>query len=305
VLRAGNVVCTTKGVFRFLVSLNAQGANCVLKKHSALRVLPQPGVTLRFIAGTTACGTSGTPPQPKTFMARMQTEIIVEDPVFEVEVRQRKTIVTVLSGSALVSGKSGTSKAVVLGPAQQTIVAVGGDPAQPTGIHLTSTQQADQNNVGRNQTPPDFSRPNPDASPNLNRIFQQQSLHVGFDEQAATDSGTTQFVRSYLDFLATSWKLSLDLQTIPSGSALTALANNKLDLVVAPTVAFGFDSLPLFADSNNKRWIGFLNTDPTYASALRTFVVSTINDGEYGSLYKSAFGRAPSYDAVRQILFAH
>src|SRR5262249_30268313 len=128
-------------------------------------------------------------------------------------------------------------------------------------------------------------------------------ISVGFDEQAALDAGTSPFVRSYLEFLAKSWGVHLNFESVPSGAALNALANGKIDLVVASTAALGFDNVSFFDDSSKKTWSFFVNPDKGYEEALRRFLVSTVNGGEYASFYRDAFGRPPSYDSLRPVLF--
>jgi hypothetical protein len=300
-LFSGNVVCTNYGLFRFDIRVGSQRASCKQRRRSSLRVHPQSNVILRFFFGGFTCGTDGS--KPKTFKGPGKTVIISEDPVFSLSIDRKKTVVRMLAGSALVIGKSGIKKAVVVGPAQQTTVRAGTDPTKPTVINLSPREQADKAQLGP-QTPPDFGRPDSTGSPNLTRIYRSNVLHIGLDQQSATDKATPVFVRTYLGFLADSWKLRLNLTSVAVGPALNALANGKLDLVVALSQpVFGLDELPLFWDSSKKTWSVFLNQDKVYTDGFRRFLITTVNSGKYATFYQGAFDRPPSYDPLRTVLF--
>ena len=300
-LLSGNVVCTGKASFDFDIHVGSQHAGCKEQHRSSLRIHPSSTVLLRFFFGRFVCGTYGT--KSKSFKGPGKVMIIAEDPVFSVSIDRQKTVVRVLAGSVLVIGKGGSPDGVVVGPAQQAIVRAGKRPAAATTIKLSPAEVAESVKFGRHEPPPDFSRPDPTGSPNLTRIFGRNRLSVAFDQASTIDAGTPVFVRTYLDFLAASWKVQLNLQFVPAGPALVSLANNRLDLVVASTTAFGFDVLPLLWDSSKKTWSVFVNQDKVYSEALRRFIVSTVYSRRYASFYRKAFGAPPSYEPLRPVLF--
>jgi hypothetical protein len=302
-LSSGNVVCTDSVVFSLNIVVNRQQAACDIRPRGSLRIHPQPEIVLRFFFGTTTCWTGGHKKNgdpDKTFQGPDKTMIISEDPIFSVAVAKRQTVIRVIHGSVLVVGKSGTGSAVVLGPLQQSFVARRGDPTPATAFVPTSQERAYKSKFAAKQKPPDFSKPSSFGSPNLERVFGQGTLNVGFDDNTVVDSGTPTFVQSSFGFLAKSWNLRLNLTR---GATLNELAKGKFDLVVSSSVGFGFDSLQLFEDSNKKIWTILINQDSTYDHALRHFVVSTVDGGQYDSMYRAAFARPPSYEPLREVLF--
>jgi hypothetical protein len=215
-----------------------------------------------------------------------KVRIVTDDPVFVVVVSKYKATVKVVSGSVLVSGQGGASKAVVVGPQQQVAVRRGRDPDAVVPIELTPNELADSGKLKEKPPNADFSRPDPAGSPTLQRIFQRGALSVGLDTMTRLGPATSGFSDAFWRFLANSWKLSftgLTFVTGPSGDK--ALASGTLDAVVTPSpTAFDFDHVPFFADAQRATWYLEIPVDKSYRSALSRFLVTAVITGRYASI---------------------
>lgn len=116
-----------------------------------LKLSPQPTSPPTWKGGESSCSKNGkTHFDPTTSTARLQ----MTDPVFDIVVTGKKTVVKVTRGVVIVSARSASSKqAVVVGRNQRTTVTAG-TPAQPTAIGtLTPQEKASQAFVSANLPP--------------------------------------------------------------------------------------------------------------------------------------------------------
>jgi hypothetical protein len=300
-LFSGNVACTGAGGFAFKIYVAHRHASCTQDPASSVVIHPRASL-LHFVFGHFLCETHGS--KMKRFYGGEWAEIIARDPIFDVSIGGKKVVIRVATGSLLVSGASGPAHAVVVGPGQATHVSGKTDPVEPTEIKLTDRERAAVAKLGSQEPHPNYGAPDPKGSAALTRILANHSIAVGFDAKSA-DSGAPVFLRSYFDFLTTSWNVKWPgPQFVGSATALAEVAKGKLDVAVVPeTHAFGFDAVPLFSDSTGKTWSMYIAHDSVFAAALRRFLVSAVNAGKYYTLYLDAFHVAPSYDALRPVLF--
>jgi hypothetical protein len=299
-----SIICSSHVAFAFHVNFDNQNVKCTQKHHGSMRIRPNHKFLLDFISGNFVCGAGGNP--PKRFEGggpEGRVDIIAQDPVFEIFGSRAKTVVRVLEGSELVSRAKGEGAPVVVGLGQQTTVSAGSAALTVQPVQLSTKEQALAKKFAKVAPPPDFSPPDPSGSPNLTRIFDQKQLNVAFDPNASTDNGTAPFVQQYLQFLASSWGVGLNVEPLSAGSGLKAMSAGRVDLVVASTSAPNFDAVPLFADAEQNTWSMFINVDPVYLDALQHFIVATVNGGQYDGLYGDAFGARPSYAPLQPVLF--
>ncbi len=139
-LRAGNVVCVDDyGGVDLQVKIGSKTTRCQIRRRSAaVKVRPQPPIVLRFLNGSSYCGTKG------SGLARYgvgKTTLITQDPAFGLFVGRGGTAaLKVVSGRMTARGPNG--KAVVVSAKQQVAIPRSGNPGAPRPLRLTKEETA-------------------------------------------------------------------------------------------------------------------------------------------------------------------
>jgi Tol biopolymer transport system component len=172
-------------------------AFCFTRPHrgnGVVKVQPRANVLLDFRGGVSSCGT--TSQRQKTMLAGAHVTITARDPIFEVVVAGNRVVVKLRRGTAVVAGRSGRRRAVVLAlepkaakqVARQVIVPARGDPRPPTMVTLTPREQmgfkklAKPLPASRDRTPPVASilkmptDPSADRSPTFTLTSSEPSV---------------------------------------------------------------------------------------------------------------------------------
>jgi hypothetical protein len=141
-LYAGDVLKATEhGYVEFTIRVGAKVANCrTVPDDGVVVVRPSAAVFMDFRSGASFCGTPASPGE-KFMNVGPKAKLETSDPVFEVTVTPKTSVIKVRRGSAVVTKKGKREKAVVAGRNQQVVVAAGGDPLQPKPITLTRPEQ--------------------------------------------------------------------------------------------------------------------------------------------------------------------
>jgi Tol biopolymer transport system component len=147
-LYAGDTLRTdAHGLVRFTVRSGKSHIDCFTRfgggHPGSVKVQPKPDVTINFLGGGNYCKTPapGNDSGKWTLEAR-GAKLMFSDPVFEVVATKRRSTLKVRRGAIVLDGKTGARQAVVLGRNQQSAVASGKVPSEPTGIkQLTPSER--------------------------------------------------------------------------------------------------------------------------------------------------------------------
>jgi hypothetical protein len=301
--RRAAIRTTSSGQAR--VCLKKKGLVCTLL-GSTVNALPSPGIVMRFggvaPSFTTCTTTQGT--SPATFTSfRPRTKISAPDPLFAVDVRAKTMVVTVVFGTLKVRGRRGPT--VVVGPKEQTVVA-GGRASAPQPSRLTGRELKATNALIPLTPKPALKRP-AGNSPAMKQIVQR-GLVVGYEEDPK-DPKAGAFVKRFFALLARRWHVDVAVKDIGAADAPALLKSGAMDVWVALDASqFGIKPLFPFLEERRvgkvwKPWDAVLRRDPIFDPAFRDFLVGTLQNGAYATLYEELYGTSPPYRFFNSILF--
>ena len=305
VLFKDSILCT-KGHANVTFSVDKLlKSDCQMLETSSLKLYPsgespKGEVVLKFEQGRTYCGTEKK--TKKVFYKVGRTIVRTKDPLFAVVVAGRKSLIKVAKGVVTVKGSRG--RAVTVGAGQQTTVAATGTAQRPVPLVQTAEDKKSFAAVKANLPKPDFGRPDADGSAALKRIYSRGEIRVGFGSVFSADAGSQLFAQDFFDFLAKSWRLGFYYGADETPPLVESLRAQELDVVVATDAdgQKGLDTLPLFEDTNGKVWSLAVEHDPAFLEALRRFMRSAVNEGQYSAFYRAAFDREPSLKVIEPVL---
>jgi ribosomal protein L27 len=125
------VKATGHGIVQFNVHIGNKRAYCrTAPEDGWVQVSPNKGVLLKFIRGVSLCG--ALPTKGGKTMKLPGATITAQDPVFEVIVKKKQSVVKVRAGAIVVRAKGGKAQAVVVGAGWQTTLFRGRQPGEPT-----------------------------------------------------------------------------------------------------------------------------------------------------------------------------
>jgi Tol biopolymer transport system component len=146
-LYPGDALNTDKGgLVYFTLRSGKDHLDCYTKSGpaslGALTVAPKPNIPVNFRGGRNFCKTPTRGGQERWTPQARGARLVFRDPVFEVVVDKRRSLVKVRRGVVVVSGKTGLEHAVVIGRNQQAAVATNSLPSDPAAINgLTPSEQ--------------------------------------------------------------------------------------------------------------------------------------------------------------------
>jgi hypothetical protein len=137
------VVRTANGASAQLRLRPAKASCTILTQYpTQLTIVPRANVILHLARGELICQLApGKRDCTKIVQGGANGALSSCDPVFALIVRKGKTTVKVTRGYAVVSGRSGRGRAIVLAKGRQVVVPAGGDPGVPRPISLTSAER--------------------------------------------------------------------------------------------------------------------------------------------------------------------
>lgn len=290
--------------------LTTKKTECTTMLGSKVRVKPRRGVLVRFIKSYTTCSTNKNG-QSATFTTPQFTKVVIHDPVFAVDVRQGRTIVSVAQGVARVVGRTGPS--VDVGPHQYTTVPARGQAPLPKDGGPTSRRLRAMNDLVKQVPKPILGAPPPNASPAVSDVFRR-GLIVEYDGPAlSSDNNAAPFIRQYFGTLAERWKVGVKVNAAKSVAiARRELSDGFIDAFVSPSAAKAnvgarppWPFLQSTTASGAPPTSTYLVTrsDDRLASAVKRYLVGTLQDGSYGALYEKFYETPPSYKFFNSLLF--
>jgi hypothetical protein len=282
--------------------LKKKGFLCNLRRAGRVNVLPSPGIAMKFSGGVTSCTAT-----QATSSARLGslygTKIDLADPLFAVDVRSKTTTVTVIIGTVKVRGRYGPT--VIVGPKQQTVVA-GGRASTPQPSRLAGRDLKATNALVPLTPKPSLRRP-PGASTAMKQIAQR-GLVVGYEEDQ-NDPTAEKFVRRYFALLGRRWHVDVVVKDVAAADAPSLLRRGAMDVWVT-TAALRFGFKPVFPFLEERRtgkvwrpWYAVLRRDRVFVPAFRNFLIGTLQNGVYATLYDELYSTAPPYRFFNSILF--
>jgi hypothetical protein len=287
--------------------------DCRVFPNSSVQAKPSSAILLTWLSGTAWCRTDPEASSSIDLKAGVAT-ITMSDPVFGITVADELVTIRVSSGSVEVSLEA-TGASLVVASGEQVTLSPDQGISSPGGLDVGSLPPDEQTAVGdlMAQVPaPDFGRPDASTSVTLTRMFESGSMNVAIDEAglegsgaAGGDGGLIGFVQDYLDFLAVSWDLQLNLTVASAGEAAAEVREGKIDVFVAPTLPPDLPSTPFFVDTGERAQTWHLVVgpdDPTLRDALARFVTTSVGSGDYGERFLRSFGVLPSYEPLREQL---
>ena len=298
--------------------LKRKTTRCDTRRGSKVQIEPTASVVLRFEAGRTYCSTAsgGT----AIFdVARGGVQLRVGDPVFGVTVEPRRTVVKVVLGAISVRARGRT---VVVGPGQQTSVPNGRPPQPPTPAVLAPDERTTSRELGEGLPAPDLGRPTPSNSAALRHLYDRGFLMVtrpsGAGRVGAGAGGAGQpsdpdraFERDFFSQLARAW--GLRFQIVENEGSLERflgpLESRTGDLAVLPSSMAagvrGYAVVPLSSTpaGGSGSWVVVLRADAGLLSSLGDYLAAALTTGRYADAYRKAYGVAPPYTSLRELLF--
>ncbi|HEX2052248.1 MAG TPA: hypothetical protein VHJ78_00795 [Actinomycetota bacterium] len=280
--------------------------SCDFDEGVRLEIMPSSGVLVHVAEGETLCMTPPGKPsaEPVRFTAGDKEEVTVSflDPIFSVASAADRVTTWVKFGFTEVSKDGG--KGVLLGPDSQ--ITVQGDhevsrpsPFEDEGLQVSARQAL--NRMTSELPEPDYSMPPAQGSDAVQRIAASRQLRVGID--GTRSRPTEAFVTSFTGFLAERWGLALRTSFLQPQAAAAALSEGELDVFISPGSVTNGRFLPLFGAEDETEWVMWVAEDQPLEDALGKFLLNALNYGDYGRLYLAAFGRVPTYEAVRQLVY--
>ena len=298
--RRAAVRTTSSGQARFC--LKRKGLVCNLLGGS-VNVLPSPGVVMRFSHGFTTCTTTqGT--SPAAFVSlHPRTKIRATDPLFAVDVSAKTTVVTVVVGTVKVRGPRGPT--VIVGPKEQTVVA-GGRASTPQSSRLAGRKLRATSALVPLTPKPTLQRP-AGASPAMKQIAER-GLVVGYEDDPK-DPTADKFVRRFFALLASRWHVDLAVKDTVAADAPSLLKSGSIDVWVALDASqLGLKPVFPFLEERRvgkvwKPWYAVLRRDRVFGPAFRDFLIATLQNGTYATLYTELYATSPPYLFFNSILF--
>jgi hypothetical protein len=281
------------------ICVKKKGTKCQLWNGGAVTVAPSNGI-LRFDAQEVSCQTTKNKKNGR-FPTKTGAVITTHDPIFVVVVRPAKTVVKVTKGLLRVTGDGST---VVVGPKQQVEVPAQSVPATPVAAVLTQHQQSVTTGLAETSPKPGYVRPSAAGSPTISRIDQRGTIIVGIDNAVSSSEPwfqeTNVFVNRYFKFLASRWGVKADFRGISPKAADRYLVDGFIDAFVSPNrVSQSLGKLwtmPFLKDPAGRDWKVYGATaDDAFRLDVRSFLLQSIQQDDYGSRYRAAFGKTPPY----------
>ena len=282
--------------------LKRKGLVCNLLGGS-VNVLPSRGVVMRFSRGFTTCTTTkGT--SSATFVSlHPRTRINASDPLFAVDVSAKTTVVTVVVGTVKVRGRRGPS--VIVGPKEQTVVG-GGRASTPQPSRLTGRKLKATNALVPLTPKPTLQRP---AGMSLAmKQIAQRGLVVGYEDDPK-DPTADKFVRRFFALLARRWRVGVVVKDAVAADAPSLLKSGAMDVWVALDASeLGIKPVLPFLEERRvgkvwKPWYAVLRRDRVFDPAFRDFLIATLQNGAYATLYEELYATSPPYRFFNSILF--
>lgn len=274
--------------------------DCQIRPGSSVRLTPAPGVLLDYAGGDTLCRSAAGDLSPVELTAG-RTLISLRDPVWAVGTGGGEVTLRVYRGFVELRAPTGPPRLV--GPDSQSTASDGGQARAAEHVERASLDDLDRRGIDRMEAGlplPNLQMPPPAGSPGLTGIRQRGALRVAVD--STRDERTASFVDDFSNFLAQRWDTRVELTG--SRRAATDLAQGRADIAVVPTSRAAEGGLTFFDDDADRRWsLVVPNDDPAIRSALTDFLRGALEIGEYGRRYRAAFGKVPSYEAVRWLVF--
>jgi hypothetical protein len=280
--------------------LTTKKTECTTMLGSKVRIKPRHGVLVRFIKSYTTCSTNKNGASA-SFDTPQFTKVVVHDPVFAVDVRPGRTIVTVLKGVAKVVGAVGPP--VVVGPGEQTTVPAHEQAPPPHSATLTGRRLKATNALANQLPKPNLGPPPKDASPAVTVVFNR-GLIVEYDDSALSDDiQAKDFIRTYFTTLARRWGIGVKVKPGQSlGVARRELTDGAIDLYVSPYAAKArvtprppwpfLQSNPRSGTPPSSIYL-VTRKDDALAASLKRYLVETLQNGSYGALYTKVYDGAP------------
>lgn len=305
-IRGSLITSTAGGAALFEVTERLQP--CAFRGTVNVEVLPAARIVLRLAGGGVTCMT---PASGKTELERLTiaagaaSDVAVGfvDPVFHVSSNASGVEIWVEHGFTEVS-RRGSDRGRLVGPGSALSVqpqgalpeAVPFDPADLPAPRREMLQQM------LDALPePDYSVPSTGNSQILSTVLSSGTLSVGLDEAASTE--VERFVSSLTGFLGEQWELDIETTRLAHADAPSALSSGDLELFFSTEVVEGADFLPLFGDESETSWLLWSRPDEDFQSALVDFVRTALDYGHYADRYLEVFGRVPTYEAVRSLVY--
>ncbi len=298
----------------FKICLAEKETLCSAIPGTRLKVLPSDGTLLSLNAGRASCSTaSGFTKKLKAGKATLT----VGDPVFNVSVTRRRTIVKVLLGAVEVSGNNGQADPVVVGSGMQTRVPSGEAAAQPTTIALAPAEKTKLDKLAVQLPKPGLTKPDSDDSDALKAIVARDALLVDLDRDAFGDPLVARFTLDLLSSLANAWGVAVKRQTTSTSGAAADLAKGSADVFVTADPAdvttagrklrlgdaAGVAAVPFLALGKTVVQLA-TRADAGLAVALRRYLAtSLLQSNIYAKAYDGAFGGLPQYARLGDLAF--
>jgi hypothetical protein len=299
--RGATVSTSSDGQGQFC--LKKKGLVCNLREGGRVTAVLSFRTLMAFSGGYTTCTTTrGTTPA-KFLRFHPPAKIDVADPLFAVDVRAKTTVVTVVIGTVKVRGRRGPT--VIVGPKQQTVVA-GGHASAPQPSRLTGGKLKATNALIPLTPKPSLQRPR-SVSPAMRQIAQR-GLVVGYEEDQ-NDPTAEKFARRFFALLGSRWHVDVVVKDVAAADAPALLKSGAMDVWVTPAaLRVGFK--PVFPFLEERRagkvwqpWYAVLRRDRVFVPAFRNFLIGTLQNGVYATLYDELYSTAPPYRFFNSILF--
>ena len=312
-ITAGAVLTTNEfGVIRFALN-DKKFDDCQLSRQGSVRVKPSSRVAMALNGGRLLCGTNNS--RSERTLEAPDSVFTMRDPVFLIDATNGPVTLQVARG--FVEARSAVAGAAgrLVGPGAAYTVPreAGAGPVRPFDTReLTEVEQGAASEMLAALPQPSFALPPSKGSPALARFENGEAIRVGIDDEE--DDAHKAFMKEFLGFVADEWGVSLQVRArarYSVGIAGSAVAQREdelgrdVDLIVSTgQKAEKAKNIPFFDDGGDHVWSLFVDqADSGFAAAVRDFLVNALDIGEYRNRYVAAFGRQPTYEAVRPLIF--
>jgi hypothetical protein len=281
------------------ICVKKKGTKCQLWNGGAVTVAPGNGI-LRFDAEEVSCSTTKTKNDGR-FPTKNGAVIRTHDPIFVVVVRPRKTVVKVTRGLVKVTGHG---KTVAVGPKEQVAVRAHAAPSKPVASVLTQHQKNVTAALGQELPKRDYVPPSANDSATVLRIYQRGTIQVGIDSTARKvekwGSSDAAFSERYFSFLADRWNVGFSKHYMSPAVGTRELADETIDVYVTSALPSQPPQLwaqPFVENPDNSVWrILGLADDDVFRMDVRAFLLQSVQQDDYGAVYRAVFGRPPRYE---------
>ena len=274
---------------------------CRLFASSRVKVWPSATTVVRLRDGTTWCSTDPDATL-ELHLVTLGGVLTMADPVFGMQVTGEGSVVKVAQGFVDVASVDGAGSAVLVGPGQQSSIAVGGAPQPLEGMTLDEEESEVVATMLAEVPPPDLGPPDPAQSPTMSMVTERGKIVVAIDE-GQLRSGEDDFADSLMLDLSNAWDLApADVFPTDLDTAVGALGSGEVDLVLTPVPPEGSARVPGFADPAGRLWSFVLLEDPAFTDALSRTLSGLMNTGAYADAYRSTFESEPAYELLRPTL---